>query len=206
MNDITRAADHLLVVGEIERNKKMENTMEFQKFNKIPRLTREMIVTEKIDGTNGLIAIGENGEFCVGSRSRWITPENDNAGFAKWAMSNKEELMKLGPGFHYGEWWGQGIQRGYNLKEKRFSLFNVGRWNDDSMRPACCGVVPTLYSGLFSTSKIDEIILELVTNGSVASPGFMRPEGIIIFHTAGYYLFKKTIEKDEFHKGEIGES
>ena len=102
--------------------------MEFKSFNKIARFSREMIVTEKIDGTNGIIAIDENGEFAVGSRSRFITPETDNAGFAKWAYTNKDELLKLGVGFHYGEWWGQGIQRGYNLKEKRFSLFNVQRW------------------------------------------------------------------------------
>ena len=57
--------------------------MEFRKFNKIARLSREIVVTEKIDGTNGLIAIGEDGEFQVGSRNQWITPENDNFGFAR---------------------------------------------------------------------------------------------------------------------------
>ncbi len=114
--------------------------------------------------------------------------------------------MALGVGFHYGEWWGSGIQRGYGLQkgEKRFSLFNVSRWADDSVRPTCCGVVPTLYAGLFSTAKIDEILLDLVTNGSKAAEGFMRPEGVVIFHTVGGYLFKKTIEKDEQPKGVSG--
>ena len=107
--------------------------MEFRKFNKIARLSREIVVTEKIDGTNGLIAIGEDGEFQVGSRNQWITPEKDNAGFARWAYDHKGELMTLGVGFHYGEWWGQGIQRGYGLKEKRFSLFNTSRWSDDTV-------------------------------------------------------------------------
>ena len=101
--------------------------MEFRKFDKIARLSREIVVTEKIDGTNGLIAIGEDGEFQVGSRNQWITPEKDNAGFARWAYEHKDELMQLGKGFHYGEWWGQGIQRGYGLDEKRFSLFNTSR-------------------------------------------------------------------------------
>jgi hypothetical protein len=45
-------------------------------------------------------------------------------------------------------------------------------------------------------------LLDLKDNGSKASPGFMKPEGVIIFHTANGYLFKKTIEKDEYHKGE----
>lgn len=183
--------------------------MEFQPFKKIARLSRQVIVTEKIDGTNGVIAIGENGEFQVGSRNRWITDDsgniqNDNAGFAQWAIKNRDSLMALGSGFHYGEWWGSGIQRGYDLPkgEKRFSLFNVSRWSDDNVRPACCGVVPVLYIGLFNTEKIDEILLELKMGGSKASPGFMRPEGVVVFHEASRCMFKKTIEKDEFHKGE----
>ena len=176
--------------------------MEFQAFTKIARLSREVVVTEKIDGTNGLIAIGENGEFQVGSRSRWITPEksNDNAGFARWAYDHKDELMTLGVGFHYGEWWGQGIQRGYGLKEKRFSLFNTARWSDDSLRPACCGVVPVLYVGMFDTAKIQDILNWLETYGSVAARGFMKPEGVVIYHTAGNLYFKKTIEGDESPK------
>lgn len=105
--------------------------MEFQAFNKIPRLCREIVITEKIDGTNGIIAIGENGEFQVGSRNRWLTDEMgnivaDNAGFAQWAVRNREDLMGLGIGYHYGEWWGHGIQRGYNLKEKRSACSMLG--------------------------------------------------------------------------------
>lgn len=70
---------------------------EFTEFPKIARYSRECLVTEKIDGTNGCIFIGEDGEFLIGSRSQWITPERDNHGFARWAMENKDELMKLGP-------------------------------------------------------------------------------------------------------------
>ncbi len=183
--------------------------MEFKSFNKIPRLSRDMIITEKIDGTNGIIAIGENGEFQIGSRNKWLTDEmgniqSDNAGFAQWAVKNRENLMLLGYGFHYGEWWGSGIQRGYDLPkgEKRFSLFNVSRWSDDNVRPACCGVVPTLYSGVFDTSTIDNVLEILRIRGSQAAPGFMRPEGVVIFHVASGYIFKKTIENDEKHKGE----
>ena len=171
--------------------------MEFRKFNKIARLSREIVVTEKIDGTNGLIAIGEDGEFQVGSRNRWITPEKDNAGFARWAYEHKDELMTLGVGFHYGEWWGQGIQRGYGLKEKRFSLFNTSRWSDDSVRPSCCHVVPVLYTGMFDTAQIGGTLDELRVNGSVAAPGFMKPEGVVIYHTAGNVYFKKTIVGDD---------
>ena len=171
--------------------------MEFRKFDKIARLSREIVVTEKIDGTNGLIAIGDDGEFQVGSRSRWITPENDNFGFARWAYEHKDELMNLGAGFHYGEWWGLGIQRGYGLKEKRFSLFNTSRWSDDSVRPECCHVVPVLYTGMFNTETIQIWLDWLSRNGSVAAPGFMQPEGIVIYHVAGNLYFKKTIVGDD---------
>ena len=174
--------------------------MEFKEFKKIPRLSRECVITEKIDGTNGCIYIGEEGEFLVGSRSRWITPEMDNYGFAGWAMANKEELMKLGVGLHFGEWWGQGIQRNYGMKEKVFSLFNVAKWTDD-VRPKCCRVVPTLFTGSFDTNIIEDCIESLATHGSYANEGFMKPEGIVIFHKAGNLMFKKTIEKDDEPKG-----
>lgn len=174
--------------------------MEFKEFTKIARLSREMVITEKIDGTNGLIAIGENGEFEVGSRSKWITPADDNHGFAKWAYEHKNELMTLGTGYHYGEWWGHGIQRGYGLNLKRFSLFNTARWSNDSIRPTCCHVVPVLYSGMFDTTQIDFIMARLLVYGSNAAPGFMKPEGVVIYHTAARMYFKKTFEKDDSGK------
>lgn len=192
----------------------------FLEFPKIGRYSRKVIVSEKIDGTNGQIFIGENGEFLVGSRKTWITPENDNHGFAKWAYEHKEELMKLGSGRHYGEWWGNGINRDYGLSngEKRFSLFNITRWclagnipqqietgdpiiiKFQDVLPSCVGLVPVLWEGNFDDLKISEILSTLKEKGSAASPGFMRPEGIVIYHTAKGVLFKKTLEKDEVPK------
>lgn len=177
---------------------------EFIPFPKIARLSREVCITEKLDGTNGLISIGESGEFEVGSRSTWITPEKDNYGFAAWAQANKEELLKLGPGRHFGEWWGQGIQRKYGMTEKVFSLFNVSKWLDDAVRPSCCRCVPVLATGIFDTTMINHAINGLITDGSAASPGFMDPEGVIIYHTQGNLYFKKTIHKDEEWKGKTG--
>ena len=176
----------------------------FEEFPKIGRLSRGMVITEKIDGTNGQIIITEEGEFGIGSRSRLITPEQDNYGFAKWALNNKDELMKLGPGRHFGEWWGSGCQRGYGLQkgEKRFSLFNVGRWTrPEVVLPSCVSLVPVLYQGDFSIQKIEEVMAELKTTGSKAIPGFMNPEGVVIFHVATRTLFKKTFEKDDAGKG-----
>lgn len=172
--------------------------MEFKEFPKIFRLHREIVVTEKIDGTNAQIFIGDDGTFMTGSRSRWITPMDDNFSFAAWAAMNKDELMKLGPGSHFGEWYGAGIQRKYGLKEKRFALFNTHRWGIE--RPACCEVVPILYQGVFNESAIQTAMDSLRTEGSRMVPGFMKPEGIVVFHSQANICFKKTLEKDEEHK------
>lgn len=196
--------------------------IEFKPFPKIFRLNREIVVTEKIDGTNSQIHIQEGSPneldaidawhddntgtdmvMFAGSRNRWLTAEKDNFGFAKWAIENKIELRKLGAGTHFGEWWGTGIQRGYGVP-KTFSLFNVARWGDDSEnRPKCCSVVPILYQGLFDQAAIKECVERLRSHGSLAAPGFMKPEGIVIFHTQGNFGLKVTLEKDEKAKGEI---
>lgn len=174
----------------------------FTPFPKIKRISRDMVITEKLDGTNASISIGEDGSILAGSRTRWITPENDNYGFARWVEDNRQDLLKLGPGHHFGEWWGKGIQRGYNQIQKRFSLFNVSKWEDPNVRPTCCDVVPVMCRSTFDTAVIDVCLQKLKTEGSLAAPGYPYPEGIIIFHTASNYLFKKTIENDDKHKFE----
>ena len=172
--------------------------MKFVEFPKIYRLNRAVIVTEKLDGTNACVIVGKDGQVGAQSRSRIITPEDDNYGFAAWVRDHAAELSALGAGHHFGEWWGQGIQRGYGLTEKRFSLFNVTRWGES--RPACCHVVPVLASGVgFEASY--HAMEHLREWGSVAAPGFARPEGIVAFHAQGNILLKATLEKDEEPKG-----
>lgn len=179
----------------------MSESIEFQPFNKIARLSRNCVITEKIDGTNAQVYIGEDGGFMVGSRTRWITPDDDNFGFARWAYEHKDELMLLGPGRHFGEWWGPGIQRRYGIAERRFSLFNTSRWEPPQL-PACCHVVPVLYSGVFTSTAVDDALENLRTGGSIASPGFMLPEGVVVYQVAARQYFKKTIEKDTEPKGQ----
>jgi hypothetical protein len=182
---------------------------EFLSFPKMGRFSREVVVTEKIDGSNAQVFIAEMEghvpDGCVavvgglaifaGSRSRWITPSEDNFGFASWVKQNAECLAELGPGRHFGEWWGSGIQRRYGLTEKRFSLFNTHRWGES--RPACCHVVPVLWRGQFDDFDAELEIKKLLANGSVAAPGFGNPEVIVIYHTAAGVGFKKTIDKDD---------
>lgn len=205
--------------------------MEFQPFPKIARLNRDIVVTEKIDGTNAQIYITYANEIgpegldprcdeavfqntyalafkdgmmiTAGSRNRWLTVKEDNFGFAKWVQDNADALFGLGEGHHYGEWWGQGIQRGYGLTEKRFSLFNAARWTNDDDRPACCSVVPTLYAGMFDEGYIKMALTVLQNDGSRSAPGFMDPEGIVVYHTAARQLFKVTLKNDEVPKGQV---
>lgn len=203
------------------------------------RLSRRVIITEKIDGTNAQICITKHkpneqidSDGCIdawidgddlffmyaGSRTRWITPSNDNFGFAQWASENKRELRQLGVGQHFGEWWGRGIQRNYGLQDRRFSMFNTIRWckhNEEPQQiakadsrvikyqdvlPACCDLVPVLYDGVFDTAFINGALTLLGSNGSYAAPGFMNPEGIVVFHEAGNVGFKKTLDNDDSPK------
>jgi hypothetical protein len=184
----------------------------FQEFPSISRLSREMIVSEKLDGTNASVTILPDDRILVGSRTRWITPQDDNYGFARWVFENEAEVRKLGYGTHFGEWWGQGIQRKYGLTEKRFSLFNVSRWTSlHNTTPTAvfpgehdtrcievpiCHVVPVMLRCTFDTTAVNDMLTRLETYGSIAAPGFMKPEGVVVFHVASQALFKKTLEKD----------
>ena len=201
--------------------------MMFEPFPKIPRLRRDCTITEKIDGTNAQVMVVPEGELVqpdgtlfptrqevaiaggfalfAGSRSRWLdtSKTGDNFGFAKWVAAHADELAALGPGRHFGEWYGAGIQRGYGLVEKRFALFNTDKWGGTAARPACCDVVPVLYQGLFCDKAVEDALLELRHCGSRAAPhGFGDPEGIVVFMHASHTLHKVTLEKDEAPKGQ----
>lgn len=167
--------------------------MNFIKWPKIPRLENEIFhISEKIDGTNACIVITDDGDIGAQSRARLITPEDDNYGFARWVNNNAEQLVdNLGPGHHFGEWWGQGIQRNYGLTEKRFSLFNPTK---DS---PLCWHVPKLLSCKFETLHENTINLleDLETTGSRAAPGYMRPEGLVIYGEKSHVYWKVILDK-----------
>jgi hypothetical protein len=192
--------------------------MDFVPYPKTPRLKRDIIITEKIDGTNAQIVIRReetgvgignaivthtsDGFFSIraGSRNRWITPEDDNYGFAGWVQRNADDLITLGEGQHFGEWWGLGIQRGYNQDRKRFSLFNTARWGKHNpSTPASCDVVPVLAHT--QLDGVQEALTRLKLYGSVAAPGWFNPEGIIVYHSAAKQSFKVLLENDAMPKG-----
>ena len=211
---------------------------DFQEFPKMARMRRDCLITEKIDGTNAQVFIAplddreripehslgmfmHNGSIhymAAGSRNRWITPASDNMGFAKWVADHFDQLKTLGPGRHFGEWWGQGIQRKYGMSEKRWSLFNVQRWalygnepqtiptadprivKTQDVLPPCCHLVPVLYQGVFDTHEVERYVNVLRSHGSWAAKGFLNPEGVVVFHIAANVGFKVTLEKDSVPK------
>ena len=207
----------------------MTEKLEFYGFPKVPRLRRPIVVTEKLDGTNAAVVIRDLADSLfiphvdeqvvdigVGlygvraqSRKRIITPQDDNYGFARWVWDHAEDLFYLlGEGIHFGEWWGKGIQRGYDMDTKAFSLFNTARWLDE--QPICerfedetiINTVPVLgrYE-VFNTSDIEVHVSLLEAFGSVAANGYDRPEGVVIYHKAANSLFKRLIENDDIPKG-----
>jgi hypothetical protein len=116
---------------------------DFKEWPKIPRHEKstDLIITEKIDGTNAAIHVREYvqeagtdfiypTEIVAQSRTRLLDIDSgqDNFGFARWVYDNSADLVRLlGVGTHYGEWYGAGIQRGYGMKEKRFALLSRGQ-------------------------------------------------------------------------------
>jgi len=186
----------------------MTESITFEAWPKIARLNRGMVITEKIDGTNAAVIITEDGLVGAQSRTRLITPENDNYGFARWVAEHAGALADtLGPGRHFGEWWGSGIQRRYGLSggDKRLSLFNTARWSDaDLSAVPGLALVPVLATGNFSTDTISETVERLRTFGSAAAPGFMDPEGIVVYLSAARTSFKVTLKGDEAPKGAAG--
>ena len=168
--------------------------VEFKAWPKIPRdKGNRVVITEKIDGTNGCIVIQEGEIVAVQSRKRFITPEDDNYNFAAWVAENQEELLKMGDGYHYGEWAGEGIQKNpHDLTGKHFFLFNTRRWGGHNPNtPECCKVVPVLYDGKDQPGIIEMTMDDLFSSYKDI---LARPEGVVVFYPAFDKMVKYTFE------------
>jgi hypothetical protein len=169
---------------------------EFKAFAKIERLNQNITITEKIHGTNAQILI-QDGKAQAGSRNRWITPEDDNFGFARWVSENETALVEaLGEGRHFGEWYGLGINAGYGLNDRRFVLFDTYRYASVEL-PANVQLVPILYSGPYSASILEAVFETLREKGSTLVPGYMKPEGFVVRWDRTGVLMKRTFESED---------
>lgn len=171
---------------------------EFKAFPKIRRWDNiTATISEKIDGTNACVVFSDEGVIeLVQSRKRAITPgkATDNFGFAEWVSDNRAHLFEfLGPGRHYGEWWGQGIQTSYGQDRKWFTPFNshqfpADRWMDGDwdigLHP-----LPVLWQGplrgLWRSLGMCGVIL--TNDGSqLTKARHKRAEGLMIYTDIGY--------------------
>lgn len=154
-------------------------------YPKTPRWNDSVVITEKIDGTNAGIYRSRLGTLHCCSRNRWLTPEKDNYGFCRWVTANAEDLLvELPIGMHFGEWWGHGIQRHYDMKEKVFSLFNTDTILDQSDTQLVRKVPVIVRSNgeLTVSEAITRAVGSIGLSGSCAANGFSRPEGLIVDH------------------------
>jgi hypothetical protein len=80
----------------------------------------------KLHGTNAGIRVS-NGEIAAQSRTKIITLQDDNAGFARWVEANKAYWSSLPLADHtvFGEWCGRGIEKGTALNLLPAKLFAV---------------------------------------------------------------------------------
>lgn len=220
----------------------------FEAWPKTPRLNRPWVITEKIDGTNSAVFIEKVEESTVAevapvtyvhvtdaddpennglydvyaqSRNRLITPANDNFGFAAWVERHAETLVKgLGPGRHFGEWAGPGVQKNpHALEQRLFFLFNTEKWGDifdeawDELRAVGVRTVPVLgrVASLLQDGggEVQKWLRSLrlhgsfateAERGSLAARDESKAEGIILYSTAARQAFKITLENDELPK------
>jgi hypothetical protein len=173
----------------------------FTPWPKIHRLFRDVVVTEKINGTNAAIGVTEDYEVYAQSRKKLIFPgkQTDNYGFAGWVQENRGDIIELlGPGLHFGEWFGEGIQGNPNqMSGKWFALFNAPRWRIAPL-PERVITVPILYEGPFSEAKVLECVADVRDNGSKLGG---KAEGVVVYFTVNNMSFKIMCENDDIPKG-----
>ncbi len=182
--------------------------------------TRTWLAPHNVPGAYFAPHNGDLTRVYAQSRKRIITPDGDNFGFAKWVYENSRQLAEvLGEGLHFGEWYGRGIQRGYGIGPEQgadgkfFALFNTSRWAEPKPPYAplpALGSIPGLTTTpvlgsapTFDTQYLGGVFELLRARGSSATGavGYDRPEGIVVYHTQGNVMFKRTFDKDDAGKG-----
>lgn len=229
---------------------------QFKSWGSTPRFHKGLHITEKINGTNAGVSIQgfsyghhvrneipsdailvvddeKNVEYLVRaqSRKRIITPGDDNFGFAAWVWDNAEGLANLlGFGYHYGEWYGEGIQKNpLAVKGRWWALFNTWHWGrkENLERLEAAGIpglttVPVLHDeqthGPADYNTIPDALEYLAVFGSRAK-GYMTvpnahkmdfhvegPEGIIVWQRETQQRYKILLREDDKHKWEVAQA
>lgn len=202
---------------------------EFKSWGSTTRENKNKTITEKLDGTNACI-VAQDGKVTAQSRKRIITPDDDNYGFAKWVYDNAGALLDtLGYGYHYGEWYGEGIQKNpLGIEGKRFALFHATKYTEgngfDLERVDELETVPLLHHGQCDVWTLPKIMEDLEIYGTKVKgaktekiytgiPGLegteyvyekaAEAEGIIIWNNETRTRTKMLLKDDAFHKWEV---
>lgn len=217
-------------IGKVRINSVREDTMgQFKGWGSTPRWHKGLTITEKINGTNAAIVI-YNGQVKAQSRKRMITPDDDNFGFAKWVYDNAGALTDtLGYGYHYGEWFGPGIQKNpLGVESKRFALFHATKYTEDNgyelNKVDGLETVPLLFHGQADLFTVAHTVENLATFGTrvegAATQEIVevfagedgsytvkaKAEGVIVWHKETKQNYKILLEDDAFHKWEVAKN
>ena len=175
--------------------------MEYKSYQHIEKLGREecdgilngtVTIQPKIDGTNSVVWLGDDGNVRAGSRKRELSLDNDNAGFMNQIIDDeniKSYLHKHPNHYVYGEYLVPHTIRTYDCDAwKKFYIFDVFELNDNYGRYLSYDeYVPLLEE--FNLTYIPEIVrLENPSIEEVADcikkthylmPEGATPEGVI---------------------------
>lgn len=142
MEDTEEAGGKFPSIGQFRSVVKAER--ESAEYHSRPPAKRTYIGTVKLHGTNAGIRLA-NGEIEFMSRSRVITPEDDNHGFARHMVSHKDDLhaalSALGETVTvFGEWCGAGVQGSVAIAAEQklfvaFALLLGNEWADPAIVP-----------------------------------------------------------------------
>jgi len=128
-------------IGQFRNAVKAER--DWATYHNVEPRKRTYVGTVKLHGTNAGISLTPDGELIYRSRTRVITPMDDNSGFASHMVKYEDIIRRIfsqipGNGEMltlFGEWCGAGIQRGVGItnEPKLFAVFAVrigDNWGD----------------------------------------------------------------------------
>ena len=150
----------------------------------------ECLVFPKIDGTNGSLWIGDDGQLCAGSRNRELSLDDDNAGFMAWAVSDPKiaAYFQQFPNHRlYGEWLVPHSLKTYREDAwRRFYVFDVmrddtyvpfGEYEDYLKQHGIDYIVPI---SIMRNASYEQFINQLAKNVFLIEDGKGAGEGIVI--------------------------
>lgn len=134
------------------------------KFAEAFKVGEHITITEKIDGANASITVGEDGKLIAFSRRNELTPESNLQGFYEYVQSLDPTMISCVLSTRYiffGEWLVKHTIKYPQEKMKQFYVFDVWDteieqyipWEQTKQMAEFCGLkmVPVFYDGPFTS-------------------------------------------------------